>query len=83
MLLHRFTRETTKEFWTGHPSLHLQENAFFVPITILLFGQVPRGKRGITIWNTESRFREFMLLKEFKEHGLRDGSVCKVLALQA
>lgn len=25
MLLHIFTRETTKEFWTGHPFLHLQE----------------------------------------------------------
>lgn len=58
-------------------------NVFFVPIMVVLLGKVPSGKRGITMWNTESRFREFMLLKELKEHGLRDGSVGKVLALQA
>lgn len=58
-------------------------NVFFVPIMVVLLGKVPPGKRGITMWNTESRFREFMLLKELKEHGLRDGSVGKVLALQA
>lgn len=48
---------------------------------VVLLGKVPPGKRGITMWNTESRFREFMLFKELKEHGL--GSVGKVLALQA
>jgi hypothetical protein len=41
-----------KEFWAGHPSLHLQK-MFFVAVMVMLLGKVPRGKRGIKIWNIE------------------------------